>query len=309
MTQRISPPKTLAYFGMCDASAAVPLDQHHFLVADDEDNVLRAYDVKGGAPIGSIDLSAALELHREGTTRWPETDLEAGAVVGDKALWISSHSRSANGTLKLERLRMFATTLSTTPVITGRVYASFLEDVIAEPKLAKYGLRAAAEKSPKAIGGFNIEGMIGTPEGGVLIGLRNPVPHGLAIVVPIENPIAMLVHNERPRFGEAKELDLGGRGVRALSSWRGRYLIAAGSATDSLALMPQIYTWDGKGAPILVVPDVGGINPEAFYSPDEHDEVLVLSDDGTQLVGNERCKDLADATKKWFRGSWMSVGN
>lgn len=29
---------------MCDASAAVPLDERRFVAADDEDNVLRAYD-------------------------------------------------------------------------------------------------------------------------------------------------------------------------------------------------------------------------------------------------------------------------
>src|SRR5690606_15608234 len=30
--------------GACDASGAVPVDEMHFAVADDEDNVLRVYD-------------------------------------------------------------------------------------------------------------------------------------------------------------------------------------------------------------------------------------------------------------------------
>ena len=34
------------FYGACDASAAVALDENTFVVADDEDNVLRIYSLK-----------------------------------------------------------------------------------------------------------------------------------------------------------------------------------------------------------------------------------------------------------------------
>ena len=54
------------YVGMCDASAAVALNNELFAVANDEDNSLRIYNAaKGGAPVyrhprsGSIERKAA----------------------------------------------------------------------------------------------------------------------------------------------------------------------------------------------------------------------------------------------------------
>src|SRR5687767_5089514 len=149
-------------------------------------------------------------------------------------------------------------------------------------------------------GGFNIEGMTATPEGGVIIGLRNPIVDGKSIVVPLVNPLAV-VGGEAPVFGDPVLLDLGGRGVRALSWWRGRYLIAAGEATDRRELVPTLYTWDGNAAPVPAHAALGTLNPEAFFSPDERDAVLVLSDDGTVSIDGEPCKEQRSESKKSFR--------
>jgi hypothetical protein len=85
-------PDTVVYKGMCDASAAVPLDAKTFAVADDEDNILRVYDVdKGGPPLRQVDLSPMLPLHADKKVKIkppklgkvpkiPETDLEAGTA-------------------------------------------------------------------------------------------------------------------------------------------------------------------------------------------------------------------------------------
>jgi hypothetical protein len=35
------------FSGCCDASAAVAVDERHFVVADDEDNILRVYKTDG----------------------------------------------------------------------------------------------------------------------------------------------------------------------------------------------------------------------------------------------------------------------
>ena len=49
--------------GACDASGAVPVDDRHFAVADDEDNVLRVYDaVNGGKAVRKTNLSKQIAM-------------------------------------------------------------------------------------------------------------------------------------------------------------------------------------------------------------------------------------------------------
>src|SRR5688500_3756076 len=97
-----SPAGAPVFVGMCDASASVELGPDRLIVADDEDNILRVYDTRGGKPLARVDLSEALGLELAGTERYPETDLEAGTIVGDKALWLSSHARGSNGQTRPE---------------------------------------------------------------------------------------------------------------------------------------------------------------------------------------------------------------
>ena len=63
--------------GMCDASAAVALDEDLFVVGDDEDNALRVYSrYRPGPPLYSTDVSVFLGLRRGA-----EVDIEASARV------------------------------------------------------------------------------------------------------------------------------------------------------------------------------------------------------------------------------------
>jgi hypothetical protein len=58
---------------MCDASAAVALDEDLFAVGDDEDNALRVYSRhQPGPPLWSMDVSLFLGLRRGA-----EVDIEA----------------------------------------------------------------------------------------------------------------------------------------------------------------------------------------------------------------------------------------
>lgn len=45
----------------------------------------------------------------------------------------------------------------------------------------------------------------------------------------------------------------------------------------------------------------------AFVTSEARDEILLLSDDGTQLVGGVECKKLKDPSKKRFRGLWVRL--
>src|SRR5215207_9049958 len=94
------------YAGMCDASAAVALNNELFAVANDEDNCLRIYHAaKGGLPVSSQDLSTLLKVDR----KKPETDLEGACWLGDHIYWISAHGRNRDGKFRASRHRFSAT--------------------------------------------------------------------------------------------------------------------------------------------------------------------------------------------------------
>lgn len=293
--------------GTCDASGAVPLDERFFAVADDEDNVLRIYDAElGGPPLYAYDLSQALELDHGRGGR--EADLEAATHLGDHALWLTSHARSKKGKRKDERLLFFVTEVPQRgkPItLTGKPHRTLAEDLIADPRLAPLGLEAAAERSPAAPGGFNLEGLTATPEGQVMIGFRNPLYQGRAILVPILNPLE-LAEGRAPRFGDPLLIDLGGRGVRALSWWRGKYLVLAGSP-DAEPVPARLFTFTSSGAAEDTGIELPDLNPEGFFTPETRDRIMVLSDDGAVLAGDRPCKKQKDRSKKSFRGLWVTL--
>jgi hypothetical protein len=293
---------------MCDASGAVPLSAALFAVADDEDNVIRVYDARrGGAPLRSVDLSPRLKLAAKPGKPAPETDIEAATRVGPLAFWLTSHGRSASGKLRRERHRFFATNVPVAdqPLeVVGAPYEGLLEDLIADPRYASYGLAAASERAPKDEGGLNMEGMTARTEQGVFIGFRSPVPKGKALIATLLNPQEVVQRGAPARFGPPLQLDLGGLGVRALSLWRGRYLIIAGDPDDRRG--SRLYVWDGAGTARRVRKDLAALNPEGFFSSDALGEIMLLSDDGTQRIDGRECKRLKDPHRKRFRGVWIS---
>ncbi|HKS36722.1 MAG TPA: DUF3616 domain-containing protein [Verrucomicrobiae bacterium] len=296
------------YSGICDASAAVALGNRLFVAANDEDNQLRIYDRdRGGPPIHSIDLSTFLQADRQS----PEADLEGAARVGNRIYWISSHGRNQNGKRRPGRERFFATEIRTnqesielTP--TGKPYRNLLRDLVNEPKLKAFNLGDASRLAPKEPNAFNIEGLCATPEGHLLIGFRNPVPRGKALLVPLLNP-AELVEGRSPKFGEPLLLNLNGLGIREISRHEGRNLVVAGSFDG--AGKSHLYEWDGRSPAAIHLGKInfGKFNPEAviFYPDRAGDEIQVLSDDGNVAAGGKKCKDLKDPSERTFRGLWL----
>jgi hypothetical protein len=304
------------FVGACDASGAVPLSAHTFAVADDEDNVLRVYDSKrGGEAVYERDISAGIGIparprkeHDERPKPPPEADIEAATRQGELAFWLSSHSRSSKGKLKPERFRFFATTLPADGQelrVVGHAYSDLIDDLSADARYADFQLQAAAELAPKTREGLNIEGMTARAQGGVLIGLRAPSPGGRALLFALENPEAVL-HGERPIFGAPILLDLGGLGVRGLSRWHNRYLILAGDWGENQG--SRLFTWDGASAEAQPLAfDFTSFNPEGFFTPEESEAIMVLSDDGSIETNGERCKDQKQPTRKHFRGRWIHL--
>ena len=298
------------YFGTCDASAAVAVDSSHFLMANDEDSVLRLYLVeKFDAPEQVFDMSSFLQLE----ARKPETDIEAATRVGDRVYWISSHGRSAVGHYRPNRERFFATTIRTNNGAIsvepeGKPYSRLLEDLLEAPGLKAYKLRAASKRAPKDPGGLNIEGLCGAPDGHLLIGFRNPLPHGRALIVPLLNPLRTVL-GDRAELGDPQELDLGGLGIRDLALVGGKYLIVAGPT--GLEPHGELFLWSGgKDAPVrLRRTSLLDLNPEAaiIYPSAGLRRFQILSDDGMRMFDGCECKHLPDVSRRRFRSVWISL--
>jgi hypothetical protein len=302
---RATPVRWVEFEGACDASGAVPVDESHFAVADDEDNVLRVYDaMRGGDAVRKTNLAKQISLKKKG-----EADIEAATSIGGRAFWLTSHGRNAKGDEDPNRSLVITTELPSVDEkidVEGEVYRELLSDLEREPALARYDLKHASELAPKEPGGLNIEGLTATPDGKLLIGFRSPLAGARALIVPVENPAA-LYSSGKPVFGAPIELDLGGLGVRSLSWWRGSYLIAAGPTAEGGPA--RLYRWSGAGtAPRLVTESAfEGVNPEAFFTAEGNDEILVLSDDGTHEVRGKPCKKLKGKKHKRFRGVWLKL--
>lgn len=315
--RNIAPASTVVFTGMCDASGAVPLSGELFAVADDEDNALRVYHAEtGGKPLAVYDLSPSLGLKPKPRKNPgkppkapPELDIEGATRYRGLAYWITSHGRASSGKYKAERLNFFATTLGDQqhPLrVTGAIYENLIADLAADPRMRPFGLAAAAERAPKEAGGLNIEGLTERRAGGVWIGFRNPLPDNKALIVALLNPDGV-IQGKAAEFGDPQLLDLGGRGIRALSWWQGRYLIAAGPYAGDDA-PPALYSWDGAGAPEPVpLPNRALVNPEAFFTPETREEIMVFNDMGAHDIDGVECKKLKNPEDKYFTGVWLSL--
>jgi hypothetical protein len=170
-----------------------------------------------------------------------------------------------------------------------------LDDLLAEQALASYRLRDAAKLAPEVEGGLNIEGLAATPEGKLLIGFRNPIRDGKALVVPIDNPQELL-QGARAKFGKATGLDLGGRGIRSIERVGDAYLIVAGPFGEGSDF--AVYRWTGAAGDApnrLSHIDLAGLHPEALFAVPGTDQVQIISDDG----GFQGCEDRAPADKQF----------
>ncbi len=299
--------RPLRYTGMADASGAVAVSSNLFVVADDESNILRLYRTdQGGPPLKEFDFNAFLEVRGKSQ----EADLEGAARLGDRAFWIGSHGRNKNAKERDNRCRLFATDIhldgsdvTLTPV--GRPYKTLLEDLFGDPRFARFRLAEAARHAPKEAEALNIEGLSATPEGHLLMGFRNPVPEGKALLIPLLNPNEV-IEGRSGRFGSAIQLDLGGLGIRDLACYEGNYLIVAGPYHGGGPF--HLYRWPGGNAAPerLKTENLGSLHPEAviIYPDAGFKEFQLLSDDGTGDTDGIPNRELP-FSRRSFRSAWV----
>jgi hypothetical protein len=302
--------RIVEYPEMCDASAAVAISDTLFIVASDEDNVLRVYARENPSAPQRFDLNSFLrpdEAH-------PEADIEGGTRIGDRIFWIASHGRNKEGKLRPSRHRLFATTVNVegdkvTVVPAGLPYTRLLEDLAQAPALQKYSLESASRKAPESKDGLNIEGLAATPQGALMIGFRNPIPGGKALIVLLDNP-QQIVEGERAKLGPPIELSLNGLGVRSIEyrESRGQYLIVAGPYNDDGKV--ALFGWSGKASDAAeLIPEgtFGNLHPEAmFIYPGELTAVQFLSDDSGRRSKGVGGKEMVPA-KQRFRSVSLDI--
>jgi hypothetical protein len=301
--------RSMEYSGMRDASAAVAVNSNLFIVADDEKNTLRLYSAEHpGAPLKEFDFNSFIEV----TAKSPEADLEGGALLGNRAFWIGSHGRNKNGKERSNRCRLFATDIkivdgdvALTPV--GQPCKHLLDALISDARFAEFHLAEASMRAPKEEDALNIEGLSATPEGHLLIGFRNPIPHGKALLIPLLNPNDV-IEGKPPRFDMAIQLDLEGLGIRDMAYFDGSYFIIAGPWHSGGKF--EFYRWHGANAQPhkLSVKHLGDYSPEAIiiYPQQGFREIQILSDDGNRAVNGIPGKELGESRPNTFRSFWLT---
>ena len=294
------------YYGASDASAAVAVNKDTFIVADDENNVLRVYKTNNPSlPVSSLDLSIFLAVDPE----HPETDIEGATMVGDRIYWITSHGRNKNGKMRTSRYRFFATKVNVqnqhveiTPI--GIPCHTLVHNLVKTKAARQLGLenvtrfntnlkkRQRESLAPKKAG-LNIEALCASADGNTLyIGFRNPRPYethtsrAKALVVPLENPRLVIEKGGQPDFGEPILWNLGGLGIRSMeySPFHKFYFIVAGTHNQESKF--ALYRWLGEKntQPAFVTEictDNYDFTPEALAVFKGSNRLLLLSDDGS----------------------------
>lgn len=295
-------PRTIDnYSGICDASSAVPFGDGHFLALDNRSERLRLYR---RGKLNPVAVSDPLGLPCTG-----RGDLEAAARIGNLIFIVASHSDD-KGKIEPDRHLLLAAHVNLQAdrlavALVGQPYRLLRADLEAHPIV-----RAAG-------GDFNIEGLAASPDGALLVGLREPKlkrkrPDGpgkieMALVVPVLNPQDLL-QGRRAALGAVEVLDLDGGGIRSLEYDPAgkRYLVLAGRTDDDTY---RVFDWSGPGSQAvkpISAPDwlsvAKDLTPEALFV--DSDGVYALSDDGdVKLDGNgTACKDIDDPARKRFRG-------
>jgi hypothetical protein len=301
--------EVLVFRGASDASAAVAVSEEMFVVADDENNILRIYETsKAGQPVDSFDITSFLDIEPD----YPEADIEAATRVGQRIYWITSHGRNKDGKLRPNRYRFFATEVdvndrSVTLRPVGEPYKSLVHELLKTNAALKLGLDKATrfgedlkkkdrEKLAPKNEGLNIEGLCASADGGTLyIGFRNPRPkdkkdgRAKAIVIPLLNPNRVIEKGETPVFGEPMLWDLKGLGIRGMEYshfHKACFVIAGGPDEDEDF---ALYRWSGEPeSPPKLQRELSlgqsKFRPETLIPFEKSGRLLMLSDDGSLLV-------------------------
>ena len=311
--------KFLTFYGMSDASAAVAVDAETFIVADDEDNLLRVYKISNNScPVFSYDLTQFLGLAAE----HPEADIEGATMVGNRIYWITSHGRSREGEMRPNRYRFFAAAVKTQDKLIaigadGIPCKTLIHSLVKTDTICRAELNSATlfdianptKQQRKNLApqenGLNIEALCASPDGKtIFIGFRSPLFYdkststAKAIIIPLNNAVELVEgRDNKPVFGRPILWDLQGCGIRSMeySHYHKAYFIVAGPVDEKGRF--TLYRWSSeKDSPPALIRQIGSekdlFKPEALLTFKDLPKLLLLSDDGNLKIdvsGSSEC--------------------
>ncbi len=320
---------TIWHTGICDASAAIKINDSLYIIADDEKNVLCLYNrTKPGLPLQSFDYSNMLKLKDCKGKDCSETDVEAGVQSlkeAKKIYWLGSLSNGKYPKCKLKpnRNRVFSTTITQsnneTKMSVDKWYSKLREDISRWGNAYGYAFsKSIAEGTdPKTKEGFSLEGAAFAPDSTTLyIGMRAPlVPPGKrnnAVIIPIQNFENWFnnTQNTPPAFAAPIELNLSNRGIRDITRLsNGTYIIAAGNCESSIN--SALYKWNGlpESQPVLLQEiNTAGLNVEGIIEVKQDNApgkiyLQMVCDNGNEIYYNDgiKAKDIGQREYKKFR--------
>ncbi len=276
----------LQHKGTADATAGAHLSRRKFIAVSAESNVFQIFDAEtSGRCLQEIPISDVTDMEDDGS----QADLGASAKVADLTFWISSHSRDEAGDLRLDQHRLLAARIKKGKRVrikqVGTSYKGLAQDLLEFHPFREWtDERLELAELPELVKSdraLNIQGLVMFDES-LALGFRSPLVADKALVLPLHNPLEMVVIGSHAKFGEPLLLDLGGRGISSIDYWPQRdcYLICANDPTDDER--PAYFLWTGKkdSRPReLKLPEQSrDLNPEGvvFFS---RRRLLILSDD------------------------------
>ena len=329
---------TFWHTGICDASAAIPVDDNYMLIGDDEQNGLYLYNrKKSGEALKAYMYNDMLGYAGCNKGKCEEADVEAAVksiAHKGRIYWLGSMSngKAPKAKDKQNRNRIFATDISGTGSNVAFSFAGYYADL--RSSLLQWGDNngyklsnsAAAGQDPKEKDGFNAEGMAFAPDDTTLfIGLRAPIvpvkKRDKALIAPLLNFETFFNNGKpdaKPIFGQPMELNLGGRGIRDIVRLsNGMYIIAAGSCDGEPN--SALYKWTGNKGDEPVWLDkfnTTGLNVEGIAEINENgsmalDKLQVVCDEGSHILYGDgvESKNLSAAPFKKFRSVVLSASS
>ncbi|HSB93848.1 MAG TPA: hypothetical protein VLC28_12045, partial [Flavitalea sp.] len=328
-----TPTTTWWHSGTSDASGAVAQDDNNMIVVDDENDLLYVYSrYNSGLPLTTFNYNknnilGLTDYDNSGGNegRYYEVDVEGivrSPVTTSRLYFIGSMGNGSSAESKPNRDRLVA--VSTAGVGSATTFANVGYTILRNRLIAwgdangyNFSASAAAGVDPKAINGFNIEGLTFAPDNTTLwIGFRAPlVPTSArtkAVICPISNFETWFNNGSpvgNPTFGSPIELNLGTRGIRDIirRKYNGNYIIIAGDVGG--VANGAVYLWTGNPAnaayllPIVISSlNVEGVLEMTSGGVPQGDRIQLISDlGGSQFYDGDEAKDLVLTNHKKFR--------
>jgi len=292
--------------GTCEPSAAIAVPDGSlgtFIIANDEDNTLRAYRSTGGEPIavagGNLNKFLRLDPKKDDDDK---ADFEGATWLDGKVYWIGSHSRSGKGKLRKQRWQFFATRVSGSaaePAVeptTKRAFKGLLPAIAALDDRLSDQIKLKVDEDKDLApdeGGFNIEGLAARADGrSLLLALRSPLIKDDAVLIPLTNPQGVVEKDKEAKLGKPIRLDLGGRGIRSIeySAAAKAYFIVTGPSGKMSGTFDLLRWPADETGPAVPVPGFAAalenfdklrpFQPEALVVDASGKKLHLFSDDG-----------------------------